>query len=66
MPLTYSSYLKLDQLFNLRPLPSLSQYRTPMRQLYLCGAGTHPGGGVTGACGMNASREILKDRRKRS
>ncbi len=56
----------LDQLFNLRPLPSLSQYRTPMRQLYLCGAGTHPGGGVTGACGMNASREVLKDRRKRS
>lgn len=54
----------LDQLFNMRPLPGWANYRTPIRGLYLCGAGTHPGGGVTGACGMNASREILKDRGK--
>ena len=54
----------LDQLFTMRPLLGWAQYRTPINGLYLCGAGTHPGGGVTGACGMNASREILKDRGK--
>ena len=51
----------LDQLFTFRPLIGWAQYRTPIRGLYLCGAGTHPGGGVTGAPGANASREILKD-----
>lgn len=54
----------LDQLFTFRPLIGWSQYRTPIKGLYLCGAGTHPGGGVTGAPGMNASREILKDFKK--
>jgi len=53
--------MSLDQLFAFRPLIGFAQYRTPIRQLYLCGAGTHPGGGVTGAPGFNASREILKD-----
>ena len=53
----------LDQLFTFRPLLGWSQYRTPIRGLYLCGAGTHPGGGITGAPGANASREILKDLR---
>jgi phytoene dehydrogenase-like protein len=51
------------QLFSLRPLPRYSDYRTPIRGLYLCGAATHPGGGVMGACGLNAAREILRDRR---
>lgn len=51
----------LDQFFTFRPLIGWAQYRTPVRGLYLSGGGTHPGGGVTGAPGMNASREILKD-----
>ncbi|HVG39947.1 MAG TPA: NAD(P)/FAD-dependent oxidoreductase, partial [Pyrinomonadaceae bacterium] len=51
----------LDQLFAFRPLIGWAQYRTPIKGLYLCGAGTHPGGGVTGAPGFNASREIIKD-----
>jgi phytoene dehydrogenase-like protein len=45
----------------MRPLAGYSQYRTPIGNLYLCGAGTHPGGGVTGAPGFNAAREILRD-----
>jgi phytoene dehydrogenase-like protein len=53
--------MSLDQLFTFRPLIGWAQYRTPIEGLYLCGAGTHPGGGVTGAPGANASREILKD-----
>ena len=56
--------LSLDQLFFLRPLPGWAQYRTPIRNLYLCGSGTHPGGGVTGVPGHNAAREILRDWRK--
>jgi phytoene dehydrogenase-like protein len=51
----------LDQSFVFRPLIGWAQYRTPIPGLYLCGAGTHPGGGVTGAPGANASREIIKD-----
>jgi len=50
-----------DQLFFRRPLPRYADYRTPIRGLYLCGAATHPGGGVMGACGYNAAREILRD-----
>ncbi len=56
--------LTLDQLFFMRPVPGWAQYRTPIRNLYLCGAGTHPGGGVTGLPGYNAAREILKDVKK--
>ncbi|MGQ0550129.1 MAG: phytoene desaturase family protein, partial [Armatimonadota bacterium] len=52
-----------DRLFFMRPVPGWAQYRTPIRRLYLCGSGTHPGGGVMGAPGHNAAREILKDRR---
>lgn len=52
--------LALDQLFTMRPVLGWAQYRTPVRGLYLCGAGTHPGGGVTGGPGQNAAREILK------
>jgi phytoene dehydrogenase-like protein len=51
----------LDQLLFMRPVPGYGQYRTPIERLYLCGAGTHPGGGVTGAPGYNAAREILSD-----
>jgi phytoene dehydrogenase-like protein len=51
----------LDQFFTFRPLIGWAQYRTPIQRLYLCGAGTHPGGGVTGMPGANAAREILKD-----
>ena len=52
----------LDQVFTMRPLLGWARYRTPIRGLYLCGAGTHPGGGVTGANGRNAAREVLRDR----
>ena len=57
--------MSLDQIFAFRPLIGWAQYRTPIKGLYLCGAGTHPGGGVTGACGANASREIIKDMKRR-
>src|SRR6185295_1012429 len=51
----------LDQSFAFRPLLGWAQYRTPLKGLYLCGAGTHPGGGITGVPGANAAREIIKD-----
>jgi phytoene dehydrogenase-like protein len=57
--------MSLDQLFAFRPVIGCAQYRTPIEGLYLCGAGTHPGGGVTGAPGFNASREIIKDLKTR-
>lgn len=53
--------MALDQLFSLRPVGGWGRYRTPIRHLYLCGAGTHPGGGVMGVPGLNAAREILRD-----
>ncbi len=55
--------LALDQLFTMRPLLDWARYRAPLRGLYLCGSGTHPGNGLTGASGANAAREILKDLR---
>ncbi len=54
-----------DQLFSFRPVPSYGDYRTPIEGMYLCGAGTHPGGGVMGITGRNASTVILKDRQRR-
>ena len=51
----------LDQFFTFRPLIGWAQYRTPLKHLYLCGAGTHPGGGLTGLPGANAAREIARD-----
>lgn len=54
--------LALEQLFFMRPVPGWSQYRTPIAGLYLCGAGAHPGGGVTGAPGHNAAFQFLRDR----
>jgi phytoene dehydrogenase-like protein len=56
--------LNLGQLFFMRPLPAWSQYKTPIDGLYLCGAGAHPGGGVTGAPGRNAAVTVLKARRR--
>jgi phytoene dehydrogenase-like protein len=50
----------LDQLFTMRPILGWAQYRSPIKDLYLCGAGTHPGGGLTAGPGQNAAREILK------
>jgi phytoene dehydrogenase-like protein len=55
----------MDQLFASRPFLGCARYRTPIKGLYLCGAGTHPGGGITGAPGANASREIIKDLKSR-
>ena len=57
----YHGEMTLDQLLFMRPVPGASRYRAPVSGLYLCGAGTHPGGGVTGVPGFNAAREILKD-----
>jgi phytoene dehydrogenase-like protein len=54
--------MTLDRLLFLRPFPGCARYRTPLEGLWLCGAGTHPGGGVMGACGRNAAREILRSR----
>jgi len=56
----YHGQMGLDQLLMMRPVGGYACYRTPIDNLYLCGAGTHPGGGVTGAPGYNAAREILK------
>ncbi|HLL77659.1 MAG TPA: NAD(P)/FAD-dependent oxidoreductase [Pyrinomonadaceae bacterium] len=53
--------MSLDQFYTFRPLIGWAQYRTPINGLYLCGAGAHPGGGVTGAPGANSAREILKE-----
>lgn len=52
--------LAVEQMLMLRPVPGFAQYASPVPGLYLCGAGTHPGGGVTGAAGMNAAQRILK------
>ena len=57
----FQGELTPNQLFFLRPVPGYARYRTPIRNLYLCGSGAHPGGGVMGAPGYNAAREILKD-----
>ena len=57
--------LTLDQLFSWRPVAGYADYRTPIKSLYLCGSGTHPGGGISGINGRNASREILKDLKRR-
>ncbi len=56
--------MSLDQLWSARPFLGSADYRLPVRGLYLCGAGAHPGGGVTGAPGHNCAREILTDRKK--
>jgi phytoene dehydrogenase-like protein len=58
----FQGAMTLNQLFGFRPLPGWSSYRSPIRNLYLCGAGTHPAGGVMGAPGHNAAKVVLRDR----
>jgi phytoene dehydrogenase-like protein len=60
----FQGQLALDQLFSARPVLGHGNYRGPLRGLYMCGAGTHPGGGVSGVPGHNAAREILRDARR--
>ena len=55
----------LDQIFSMRPHPKAAQYRTPVADLYLCGSGAHPGGGVTGAPGHNAARRVIADLKRK-
>ncbi|MFQ5731910.1 MAG: phytoene desaturase family protein [Planctomycetaceae bacterium] len=57
----FQGAMPLHQLFSMRPVPGWSDYRTPLRGLYLCGSAAHPGGGVMGACGKNAAEEMLRD-----
>lgn len=57
--------MSLEQLFSARPVLGVGAYRAPIKGLYMCGSGTHPGGGVTGAPGHNAAAQILRDRRFR-
>lgn len=57
----FQGELTIDQLLFNRPFPGYAQYRMPIRNMYMCGSSTHPGGGVSSACGANAAREILKD-----
>jgi len=59
----FQGAMTLGNLFFLRPAAGYVNYRTPIRGLYLCGAAAHPGGGVMGACGLNAAREMLRDGR---
>jgi phytoene dehydrogenase-like protein len=54
--------LTLEQMFNMRPVPGYSDYRTPIDGLYICGSGAHPGGGVMGTPGLNSARAIIKDK----
>jgi phytoene dehydrogenase-like protein len=57
----FHGQLSLDQLWSARPVLGHADYRTPVKRLYLCGSGAHPGGGVTGAPGHNCAREVLRD-----
>jgi phytoene dehydrogenase-like protein len=59
----FQGAMPLHQLFNLRPVPGWADHRTPLKGLYLCGSAAHPGGGVMGACGRNAAREMIRDGR---
>src|SRR5688572_30529880 len=58
----FQGELTLEQLFFLRPAPGWAQYKTPIRNLYMCGSATHPGGGIMGAPGRNAAMKMLKDK----
>ena len=60
----FQGELTIDQLFFNRPFPGYGQYRMPVKNLYMCGSSTHPGGGVSAVCGANAAREILLDHRR--
>ena len=60
----FQGELSLEQLFFMRPVPGWAQYRTPIRNLYMCGSATHPGGGIMGASGRNAAKKILSEWRR--
>ena len=60
----FQGELTLEQLFFARPIPGWARYRTPIESLFLCGSGTHPGGGISGLPGYYAAKEILKSRLK--
>ena len=60
----FQGELTFDQLLFNRPFPGYAQYRGPVTGMYMCGSGTHPGGGVMAAPGANAAREILRDLNK--
>ncbi|MBO6564422.1 MAG: NAD(P)/FAD-dependent oxidoreductase [Pseudomonadales bacterium] len=60
----FQGELTIDQLLFNRPFPGFAQYRMPIKNMYMCGSSTHPGGGVSSACGANAAREILMDLRR--
>jgi phytoene dehydrogenase-like protein len=62
----FQGELTIDQLLFNRPFPGYSQYRMPIKNLYMCGSSTHPGGGVSSACGANAAREILMDLKRKN
>jgi phytoene dehydrogenase-like protein len=57
----FHGQLTLDQLWSARPMLGYADYRAPLKGLYLCGSGAHPGGGVTGLPGRNCAREVLRD-----
>ena len=57
----HHSELQIDRLYSLRPIFKYSNYKTPIRNLYICGAGTHPGGGISGNPGINAANQIIVD-----
>ncbi len=57
----HHSELQIDRMFSLRPVFGFSDYKTPLPGLYMCGAGTHPGGGVSGASGLNAAKKLISD-----
>jgi len=61
----FHGQLTLDQLWSARPMLGYADYRAPLKGLYLCGSGAHPGGGVTGLPGRNCAREVLRDLRRR-
>jgi phytoene dehydrogenase-like protein len=56
--------LSLDQLFSARPVLGHADYRSPVAGLYMCGSGTHPGGGVSGMPGHNAAHAVMRDMRR--
>jgi phytoene dehydrogenase-like protein len=62
----YHTELALDQIFFMRPVAGWTRYRTPVENLYLCGSGTHPGGGITGLPGYYAAKEVIKSWRRRA
>ena len=60
----HHSELQIDRMYSLRPVFKYSSYRTPIHGLYICGAGTHPGGGISGKSGINAANQIIKDQKQ--